>query len=136
MWSGSQAQEDGSEVRHPAGQGYVAEVPAAMDEPRLGKKDPDQTEVLVVVGHLVHDAKGPPVEGSQPVQRAAGQDARAVSRSRSRRHWKGVSLAIHGLGQRLQGFVAIAQLAGPEHQASGLPRSAPPAWCRTAASRR
>ncbi len=47
---------DAAEVGHPTGHGHVAHIPADVDQRGVRKQQPDETEIQVVVRHLVHNA--------------------------------------------------------------------------------
>ena len=47
------------EIGHPARDGHIAKIAAAMDEDAVGKEGREQSEIQVVVGHLVDDPIGP-----------------------------------------------------------------------------
>ena len=49
---------DASKAGHPARNGDVAEVAAAVDERRVGKQGGEQSQMNVIVGHLVDDPRG------------------------------------------------------------------------------
>ena len=46
-----------AKVGHPARHGDVAQVAPAMDKDRFGKHDRKQTDIHIIVGHLVDDSR-------------------------------------------------------------------------------
>ena len=63
------------EMRHPTGDGHVAQIAAAMNELRPRKEARQQPQKQVVVRHLVDDAKG------------RADSARSLSKCREARRW-------------------------------------------------
>ena len=68
------------EMRHPTGDGHVAQIAAAMNELRPRKQARQQTEMHVVIRQFVHDAKHGAVQGTKSLQvpRSETLDRRAV----------------------------------------------------------
>ncbi len=92
---------DAAEIGHPARDGDVAQVAAAVDEGRVGEDGRHQTQVHVIVGHLVADAFGV----------ADGQRADALE----------VLLAEPLQGRAVQEGHALHGRAGPvDHARDGL----------------
>ena len=128
---------DAAEVGHPARDGDVAQVAAAVDEGGVGEHDRQQAEVQVVVGHLVDDRGRPgrrraraaargaarPACGGPRPSRCGTQSMRRAGPARARRGWP----------RRSAGPAAARRRRG---SASGWPGPARSASCPSAAGRR
>ena len=105
---------DVSEVGHPAGDGHVAQVAPAVDQPRSGKQGRQEPQVQVVVGHLVGDAQGPGIQLAEllkvPLRHPPhGGTVQAADAGAGR------LFDIEDARQRVEGLAAQSQLAGPEN---------------------
>ena len=108
---------DAAEVGHPARDGHVAQVAAAVDEGGVGEQGREQAEIHVIVGHLVHDAIRPAAVQLMQARRGA---ARPAAGARPRR----------GAATQSSGALGPAQRGGDRLERCRASRSSPAPWMR------
>ncbi len=100
---------DVPEIRDPAGDGHVPQVPPAVDELRPGEQGRDQAQVEAILRHLAGDTGSPVVKPGESLQVLPGDDSGApLVQPADTVDW--AVLAVHHSRQGLERLAHIAQL--------------------------
>ena len=126
---------DAAEVGHPARDGHVAQVAAAVDERRMRKQDREQAEIQVIVRHLVHDPRRGRRRSRSPLEVLLGQPSHRGRSSQGTQSDRRTEPPHHGR-DRPRTTAGPAAARRRRGSASGSPGPARSASCPTAAGRR